>query len=213
LEGLSRQERETVLASATQRQLFSHAIVTNQDDPADYVFLLTKGCARHYFVTVDGKKSLLQWLAPGDIFGAAALLLQRSKYLVSTEMVKDGMAVVWDRQSVRRLMAQHPRVQENALMITYDYFTWYVATHSALLCGSASQRLIYVLSTLSLGIGHKVPGGIELTLSNEELANAANVTSFTTSRLLSQWRRSGALIKSRGKLLLRAPQRLLQQPF
>jgi hypothetical protein len=35
------------------------------------------------------------------------------------------------------------------------------------------------------------------------LANAANVTAFTASRVLSAWQRNGVLKKSRGKILLR----------
>jgi hypothetical protein len=34
------------------------------------------------------------------------------------------------------------------------------------------------------------------------------VTPFTTSRLISEWQRSGALVKRRGKVLLRSPERL-----
>jgi CRP-like cAMP-binding protein len=42
------------------------------------------------------------------------------------------------------------------------------------------------------------------------LAIAANITPFTTSRLLNEWRRNGAVVKTRGKILLRFPQRLFE---
>jgi CRP-like cAMP-binding protein len=57
-------------------------------------------------------------------------------------------------------------------------------------------------------IGQEAPGGVALQITNEELANAANVTAFTASRLMSQWRRDRALVKRRGKVLLRSPERL-----
>jgi hypothetical protein len=40
------------------------------------------------------------------------------------------------------------------------------------------------------------------------LANAANVTSFTASRLITEWQRNRALIKRRGGVLLASPERL-----
>jgi hypothetical protein len=40
------------------------------------------------------------------------------------------------------------------------------------------------------------------------LANEANVSVFTASRLLSAWQREGILVKRRGKVLLRFPDRL-----
>jgi CRP-like cAMP-binding protein len=60
-----------------------------------------------------------------------------------------------------------------------------------------------VLSSLVGVIGRHVAGGVELDVTNEELANAANVTAFTASRVLSAWQRNGVLKKSRGKILLR----------
>jgi CRP-like cAMP-binding protein len=71
--------------------------------------------------------------------------------------------------------------------------------------------LAQVIANLSSGFGRKVPGGIELDVRNEELANEANVTPFTTSRLLSEWQRLGIVRKSRGKVLLRSPERLFIQ--
>ena len=46
-------------------------------------------------------------------------------------------------------------------------------------------------------------------MRNEDLANAANITPYTASRLMSQWQKSRAIVKWRGKVLLRHPERLL----
>jgi CRP-like cAMP-binding protein len=118
--------------------------------------------------------------------------------------------LVWDRATIRRLAAQCPKLIENVLPLTLHYLTAYRAAHIALLCGTARERLAHVLINLANGIGHEVRGGIELTIRNEELANEANITLFTTSRLLNQWQRAGLLVKSYGKILLRSPERLLR---
>lgn len=57
-------------------------------------------------------------------------------------------------------------------------------------------------------IGQEVSAGIELDMTNEELANAANISPYTTSRLISEWQRTGAIRKQRGKILLRSAKRL-----
>jgi CRP-like cAMP-binding protein len=57
-------------------------------------------------------------------------------------------------------------------------------------------------------IGQKVPGGVEVDVTNEELASAANVTQFTVSRALNEWQRNHIVKKLRGKVLLRSPERL-----
>jgi CRP-like cAMP-binding protein len=209
LEGLSSRDREIIRAAATERRYLANSVVTNQGNPAEHLFLLTSGRARHFFITQEGHKTLLLWLTPGNIFGGAAFLVRSSKYLVSTETLKDSSALVRDRTTMRRLASQHPRLLENALVLASDYLAWYVADHAALVCHSAHQRLAQVLIGLSGVIGREVPGGIEFDATNEELASAANISPFTASRLLSEWQTSRAVIKRRGKILLRSPERLI----
>lgn len=88
---------------------------------------------------------------------------------------------------------------------------WYVAAHTGLVCHNAAERPTNVLVTLAHGVGHKVTGGISLELTNEQFACAANVTQFTVSRLMNQWQRNGLIVKNRGKVLLRCPERLFAE--
>ncbi len=186
-----------------------NSVIHNQGHPAEHLFLLIKGRARYFFMTPDGQKMLISWLPPGEMLGGAALLSKRRYYLVSTEAVRNSCALVWDRATARDLAAKYPRLLENALSIAWDYLNTSLATHLSLARHTARQRLSQVLVNLASGIGHKVSGGVEILVNNEDLANAANVTPFTASRLLSDWQRKGLLAKSRGKVLLRDPERLL----
>jgi CRP-like cAMP-binding protein len=52
---------------------------------------------------------------------------------------------------------------------------------------------------------------MEVEVTNEELANTAAVTPFTASRLLSEWHRSGVIVKKRGKIVICRPEQLLSQ--
>src|SRR5208282_1076561 len=78
LQGLTKPDIESVWAASTQRRFPANSIVTYQGDPADYMFLLTKGCARHFSITEEGRKILLLWFAAGDVFGGLALLPEPS---------------------------------------------------------------------------------------------------------------------------------------
>ena len=207
-DGLAPPDIDVVLAAATQRHYPAGSVIVNQGDPAERLFLLTKGRARYFFLTAEGQRSLFLWLAPGDIFGEKAILSTPSHYIVSTETVKESWVLVWDRATLIPLKARYPRLVENGLSIAADYLTWFLAYHLALAFGSARQKLAHVLVDLAGAIGRKVPDGVELEVTNEDLANAANITPFTASRLLSGWQRDRAIVKRRGKLLLRAPERL-----
>jgi CRP/FNR family transcriptional regulator, nitrogen oxide reductase regulator len=207
-DGLSLQDREKILAAAKPRRFAANSVITNQEHPADRLFLLTKGRARYFFDEHGGRHILLHWLTPGDLIGGKTLLAKPASYLLSSETVRECNLLVWDRATIRDIAAQHPVLLENALSIASDYLSWYLAAHVALMCHSAEQRLAGVLESLAGVIGQRVSGGVELDVTNEELANAANVTHFTASRLLGAWQRHNIVKKSRGKILLRHQARL-----
>jgi len=208
LRGLTAADRDTLMAASSRRYLRANSVAVYQGEPANFVFLLFTGRARYFYLTPQGKKIALFWIAPGQIFGAAALLPEPTQYLVGTEILKDSCVVVWDRSRIRALAARLPKLLDNALSLANDYLIWYLAAHTSLVSHSAEQRLAEVLTTLARGFGHKVPGGTRLEITNEQLANAANVTIFTASRVLNAWQRKGAVVKTRGHLLLRLPERL-----
>jgi len=211
LEGLAPVEIKTIVSAAKQRRYLANSVIVNQGDPADHFFLLSSGRARYFYTTPDGRKVILLWIPPGQIFGGAALLFRPSEYQASTEAVKHSSVLVWDRATIRALVARYPHLADNVLLVMLDYFVAYHAVHVSMLCQSARQRLAQVLAHLATGFGQKVAEGIELDVRNEELANEANVTQFTASRLLGEWQRQGIVRKSRGKILLRSPERLFLQ--
>jgi CRP-like cAMP-binding protein len=206
--GIAASDVRAILARATPRRFKPNATMTHQGAPARDLFLVVKGRARFFSTTPDGKKMLLLWLAPGDIFGGAALLTEPSAYHVSSETVRDTRVLVWTRPAIRALAARYPRLLENALSSASDYLEWYLAAHTALSCHTARQRLARVLVSLVPVVGRAAPHGIELDVTNEELASAAHVTPFTTSRLLNEWQRHRTIVKRRGTVVLLAPTRL-----
>ena len=208
LDGLTPTDRNTILAAATRRRFFANSVITNQGHPADHLFLLTKGLVRFFFITEEGKKLLFLWLGPGELFGGRTILSNPSPYLFSTETVTNSSVLVWDRPTIRGFVERYPRLLENALLTASDYVALQLASHIGLACHTVRQRVAQVLATLARTIGRKTPDGVELQITNEELANAANITPFTASRLMSKWQRDRALVKRRGKVLLRSPERL-----
>ena len=111
---------------------------------------------------------------------------------------------------MQSLMHAYPRLQQNALTVSVAYLDLYIAAHAALVSDNAKQRLASVLVRLTDSIGNEVSDGVELQVTNEELASAANITLFTASRILSGWQGEHALTKRRGRIILHSPKRLLR---
>jgi len=211
LEDLEPPVIQEILAAARERRFLDSSIITNQGHPASQLFMVLSGGARSFFLTQAGQKLHVHTYPPGEMFGGMALVPRVSEYIVTTEAVKDSRVLIWERAPIRALAVRYPKLLDNALVIASDYLNISIATQVALSCHTARQRLAEVLVNLASGVGHRVSGGIELVARNEDLASTASLTPFTVSRLMSEWHRNGLLKKSRGKVLLPFPERLLLQ--
>jgi len=197
-----------ILAAAKQRKISPNQVLLPEGDPANHLFLLVTGLAASYKATPEGSQLFLRWITPGDTFGLAALMQVQQPYVVTIQAQREGSLFVWERASARVLASQVPRLRENACTIAGDFVARLADALAARASQTAQQRLARVLVESAHQIGHTNGEGIELGLTNEQLAQMADVSLFTASRQLSEWQSQGILAKSRGKILLRAPRRL-----
>ena len=210
LSGLPKAELQAVLSVAKHRQFRASSVIINQEDQAERLFLLTSGQGRHFVITSDGRKILLNWLTPGQIFGGAAILSTPFQYLASTEVLVDSCALVWERQTIREITSSCPALLDNALSIAVtENIAWAIAAHVSLSADDARGRVAHLLVSLSSAIGEATHEGVDLRVLNEDLAEGANVTPFTVSRCLRDWEHAGLVAKRRGGILLRRPELLL----
>ena len=202
LRGLKPNERDAVLRAGRPRRFPAKSVMTYQGDPADYLLLLWKGRARYFHEAIYDRKLILKWITLGHTFGGAALVSGPANYLVSTEAVRDCVVVEWDGPTIRGLARRFPLLLENAHRIAMDYVSWYVSAHAALILESARQRLASVILGLAKTVGEKTSAGIEIDVTNQELADSANITPHTASRLIGTWQKSGSIRKTKGKITL-----------
>ncbi len=111
--------------------------------------------------------------------------------------------IIWDRPTIQALVDRYPRLLHNALAVGASIWIC-ISLRTPRSC---PKRLGSGLACAgSLGrLGAKYAGGIELQVTNEELASAANITPFTASRIVSEWRAKHAITKRRGSIILHSP--------
>ena len=211
LEGLRPLEIDQVLAAATRKHCRAGAVITRQGTPANHFYMLEEGRARYFIDTNKGQKLLMMWIVPGGVIGGGAATRKMLTYAASTEAVRDSTVLCWDRSVMRELLARYPQMLDNALTIAAEYMMWSIETYVGLTSHTAPERLAHILSGLARIIGQPVADGIELDITNEELASAANITLYTASRLLSRWQKLGLTRKGRGRIIVRSPEKLVAQ--
>jgi CRP-like cAMP-binding protein len=207
--GLTAPELHEVVSAADYRRFAADSVMLNQGHRANSVVLLVRGQARTTFTTNGGQRLLLRWLPTGEVVGLAALMPTVKDYILSTEAVKESWGLVWGRTTIRKLALRHPAIWENSFAIVSEALAGYLSVHVSQTRHAAKQRLARTLVDLASAIGIRTSAGVEVGVRNEDLANAANITQFTASRMLNEWQRNGLVTKTRGKIVLRSLESLL----
>ncbi len=209
--GLEKDEISTILALAIKRRFKASETIVTAEGAGTHLFLVRTGCVNFYIPTEKGARILLRRLVPGNVFGIASFLSEPLGYLGTATAVREVEVFTWERRSVRQLSRAYPRLAENAFRIALHYICVYARRHISVVSDTAQERLASALSHLASRAGHVVPAGLEIDIINEDLASLADVSLFTASRILKKWERAGAVEKSRGKVLIRCPERLLAE--
>jgi CRP/FNR family transcriptional regulator, nitrogen oxide reductase regulator len=209
LEGLEKSAIESIVAAAQVRQIAAKRTILTEGEPASHLFLLRTGQARYYKLTKTGNEILLHLLLPGDVFGLGTLLKHPPDYLGSGETLSDCELLAWEHTCIRKLAKDYPQLAENALRIVVSYLKSYSDRHAGLVATSAQQRLAAALLNLGHRTGRVNPQGVEVETTNAQLSALADLSPFTTSRLLGRWERDGSVSKARGKVLIHSPEALI----
>jgi CRP/FNR family transcriptional regulator, nitrogen oxide reductase regulator len=206
---LGKDEIGAVVARAFKRKFKASENVIMARRPAANLVLVLTGSVNFYILSETGRNILLHRCEPGDVFGIAALLSEPAGYLGTATAVHQVEILGWEGRVARHLARTYPRFAENALRIALHYFAEHARRHVSLVSDKAQERLAYALTNVASSGGRVLQGGVEIRIKNEDLASLADVSLFTASRILQKWERMGALEKSRGKALIRCPEKLL----
>jgi len=207
--GLDANQVRAIKDAATKREFEASRIIVIANEPADRLFLIETGCVDYYVTSDDGRDILLRRLTAGDVFGQASLLSRPIGYLGTAKAVQHVRVLKWRDRVIQQLVKIYPQIIENALRTALRYLALYSKRHIGLVSNDAQERLACALSSLGSRTGHAVPTGVEVDIKNEDLASLADISSFAASRILQGWDRKGVVEKSRGKVIIRSPEKLL----
>jgi len=201
-EGLTAPEIKVVLAAARQETISPHQLLQHEGDRATRLWLLVTGRAAAYRLADEGGKLFLRWVAPGDAFGLATILREPARYLVTVEAMQEASLLAWDLPSCRALVLRCPSLSKAVISVVANYLDGVIDALGARSFQTAEQRIARMLVVSARQLGRTGREGIELDLTNEQLAMTAQVGLFTATRKLSKWQDLGILKKYRGKIVL-----------
>ncbi len=181
-----------------------------QGDPAEHAYILLDGRVKLCQVAVNGQQVNLRTIAPHQLFGALGVVQEKAVYPLWAQALEDSAALAIPAQGFRGLIAERPRLSFGLMKLMSGHIQEMQARYREMATEKVEQRLARVLLRLTGQIGRRVPEGVELAFSRQDLAEVAGTTLYTASRVLSAWEKQGLIVSGRGRVVILRPHGLVR---
>jgi CRP-like cAMP-binding protein len=204
--GLEERECKEIVSCARARVFARDELLFTQGQPVRSLILLQSGSVKHTQLSSGGNEVLLWMSGTGD----AVNLEPESAcgHTCSARAVERCRVLVWEYNRLQGLLVQYPLIRKNISQILAGRLHELEERFREMATEKVAKRLAFTLLRLLKRVGKPVRGGVEISLTREELAQMTGTTLFTISRVLSAWaekgfvepRRQGVVISNAKKL-------------
>lgn len=176
-----------------------NAEIYGEGEPAEYVYKVISGAVRAYRVLSDGRRQVIGFYLPGDVFGLDLV----GQHAVSTEAVANSKVLFVRQNALLKVAQRDPDLTREIFEVVATEIRR-AHDHTLLLIMSAQERITCFL----LEMAQRLRSGetIDLPMSRQDIADYLGMTIETVSRTLTQFEESGkiSLTTSRRIVLNRA---------
>jgi len=187
-------------------------LIFQKDDPGQTLFIVASGSVRIYVPSSQGADLTLAVLGPGNFFGDLSLLDGRPRS-ASASALTDTSVVALERSDFVALVRSRPEAAMSVLATVASRLRETDEMASDLAFLDVGGRLAKKLLDLAATNGVRRRDGVllDMSLTQEELANMIGVTRESVNRNLSLFRRIGLIGKEGRRFILRDPSGLRQR--
>ena len=169
-------------------------------EPADHLYVLAAGQAKAFHSAPNGQDTIVDILAPGDLFGGLSVL-GRPIYGETAEALVTTCALRIETSVFREVLLEHPQI---ALRVIDDVTSLLGGARSAAsqhAGTTVAQRVATALLRLEAKFGQHGASGdgtlIQLPLTRADLAGMTGSTPESVSRVMSRLRKDGIIDSGR----------------
>jgi len=181
-------------AIAKPRAFGKNEFIFQAESPGSNVYILTGGRVKIYQLSPVGKKSILWFCFPGEMFGLAEVARNQPREVFAQACTKSEVLSI-DRKEFKAFLATHP---ESALLMI-DLLSYRLRVLGEMLLNVSSDdvtiRVIKLITRLNALYGKKMDQEmyLDIHLTHEEMADMISTTRQTVTTILGRLQRSGML--------------------
>jgi CRP-like cAMP-binding protein len=205
--GLSKQECMEIVSCGRARTFARNEILFTQGQPVHNLILIESGSVKLTQISPGGSEVLLWMSGSGDALNVHAEMMS-CNHTCSARAIEHCSAMVWEYNRLQALLNQYPKIRKNISRILAGRLEELEERFREVATERVAKRLALVLLRLLKSIGKPSEGGIQVSLTREELAQMTGATLFTISRVLSRWAEKGFVQPLREAVVVQHPERL-----
>jgi CRP-like cAMP-binding protein len=159
--------------------------VYSQDEPADHWYLIVAGAARKCTQIADGRRQIMDFLLPGDLFGFHA----GARHECSVESVAPATTVArFQRLQMESLMEADPKLARRVREIAFGSIDRLQSRMILLGRSRALERVCGFLLEMAHRAKFEAEGTVALPMSRYDIADYLAIAVETVSRSLTTLR-------------------------
>jgi CRP-like cAMP-binding protein len=194
--GLTENECQKIASCARARTFARDEILFTEGQSARNLVMIQKGSVKLSQTSASGNEVILWMTGSGDPVGVPADTSSCS-HTCSARAMEQCHALVWEYSRLQSLMEEFPKIRRNISQILTNRLDELQERFREVATEKVAQRLALALLRLVKKVGKPSMGGMEVSLTREELAQMTGTTLFTISRLLSKWGDEGFVVPRR----------------
>ena len=161
--------------------------IFSEGDSTDQVYELVSGTVRLAKHTPGGRRHILDFVIPGEVFG----LLEHSEHTVTAEAVTDVVLVSYSRSRLDKLAAGDPMLRRRILSAVSDDLLTAQQQLLILGCQDAREKMASFFLRLSGRAGLKNGTRLALPMGRQDIADHLGLTIETVCRTIRAFHRAG----------------------
>jgi CRP/FNR family cyclic AMP-dependent transcriptional regulator len=201
LRSLSEEDRRQVLSAARRRRFTRREVLFHEGDPGDTLHLIDKGRVAIRITTPLGDAATVGVLGRGDVVGEMAILEEGGRRGATVMALEATETLSIDRSAFIELRRRYPGVD----LFIFDVLMANVRRVNVQLMEAlfvpVDRRVVRrLLSLADIYAQRDQIDGVEVSLTQDDLASLAGTSRATVNRVLRQAEEAGAVSLSRGRI-------------
>ena len=201
LRSLSEEDRRQVLSAARRRRFARREVLFHEGDPGDTLHLIDKGRVAIRITTPLGDAATVGVLGRGDVVGEMAILEEGGRRGATVMALEATETLSIDRGAFLELRRRYPGVD----LFIFDVLMANIRRVNVQLMEAlfvpVDRRVVRrLLSLADIYAQRDQVDGVEVALTQDDLASLAGTSRATVNRVLRQAEEAGAVSLSRGRI-------------